>query len=129
MFDLENTKYEVHYTNLFKKQYKKILKQAKKTGYFLFGNHTNNLLVAFVRLFVLPHWWHAEILWPGIDSQLQLQSTPHGCSSTDPLTCWTSKDWTHTSAVTQAIAVRFLTLWAPRELYLFELSFSPDTQE
>lgn len=31
---------------------KKILKQAKKTGYFLFGNHTNNLLDAFVPSFV-----------------------------------------------------------------------------
>jgi len=33
MFDLENTKYEVHYTNLFKKQYKKILKQGKDKNY------------------------------------------------------------------------------------------------
>ena len=35
MFDLENTKYEVHYTNLFKKQYKKILKQGKDKNEFL----------------------------------------------------------------------------------------------
>ena len=35
MFDLENTKYEVHYTNLFKKQYKKILKQGKDKNKFL----------------------------------------------------------------------------------------------
>ena len=35
MFDLENTKYEVHHTTLFKKQYKKILKQVKDKKKFL----------------------------------------------------------------------------------------------
>ena len=35
MFDLKNTKYEVHYTNLFKKQYKKVLKQGKDKEKFL----------------------------------------------------------------------------------------------
>ena len=35
MFDLKNTKYEVHHTNLFKKQYKKMLKQGKDKKKFL----------------------------------------------------------------------------------------------
>lgn len=35
MFDLNNTKYEVHHTSLFKKQYKKILKQGKNKEKFL----------------------------------------------------------------------------------------------
>ena len=35
MFDLRNTKYEVQYTNLFKKQYKKVLKQGKDREKFL----------------------------------------------------------------------------------------------
>lgn len=35
MFDLKNTKYEVHYTSLFKRQYKKILKQGKDKEKFL----------------------------------------------------------------------------------------------
>ncbi len=35
MFDLSNTKYEVQYTNLFKKQYKKVLKQGKNKEIFL----------------------------------------------------------------------------------------------
>ena len=35
MFNLENTKYEVHYTNLFKKQYKKVTKQGKDIKKFL----------------------------------------------------------------------------------------------
>lgn len=35
MFDLKNTKYEVQYTNLFKKQYKKVLKQGKDKEKFL----------------------------------------------------------------------------------------------
>ena len=35
MFDLKNTKYEVQYTNLFKKQYKKVLKQGKDREMFL----------------------------------------------------------------------------------------------
>lgn len=35
MFDLKNTKYEVQYTNLFKKQYKKVLKQGKDREKFL----------------------------------------------------------------------------------------------
>lgn len=35
MFELENTKYEVHHTSLFKKQYKKILKQGKDKKKFL----------------------------------------------------------------------------------------------
>ncbi len=35
MFDLNNTKYEVHHTSLFKKQYKKVLKQGKDKKKFL----------------------------------------------------------------------------------------------
>ena len=35
MFDLKNTKYEVHYTTLFKKQYKKSIKQGKDKEKFL----------------------------------------------------------------------------------------------
>ena len=35
MFDLENTRYEVHHTCLFKKQYKKMLKQGKDKKKFL----------------------------------------------------------------------------------------------
>ena len=35
MFDSKNTKYEVQYTNLFKKQFKKILKQGKDKKKFL----------------------------------------------------------------------------------------------
>ena len=35
MLDLKNTKYEVQYTNLFKKQYKKVLKQGKDKEKFL----------------------------------------------------------------------------------------------
>ena len=35
MHDLKNTKYEVHYTTLFKKQYKKCLKQGKNKEMFL----------------------------------------------------------------------------------------------
>ena len=35
MFDLKNTKYEVQYSNLFKKQYKKALKQGKDKLKFL----------------------------------------------------------------------------------------------
>lgn len=35
MLDLKNTKYEVQYTSLFKKQYKKVLKQGKDKEKFL----------------------------------------------------------------------------------------------
>ena len=35
MFDLKDTKYEVQYTNLFKKQYKKVMKQGKNKEKFL----------------------------------------------------------------------------------------------
>ena len=35
MFDIDNTKYEVHVTSLFKKQYKKVLKQGKDKNKFL----------------------------------------------------------------------------------------------
>ncbi len=35
MFDLENTKYHVQYTNRFKKEFKKLLKQGKDEAKFL----------------------------------------------------------------------------------------------
>lgn len=35
MFNLENTKYHVHFTNRFKKEYKKVLKQGKDENLFL----------------------------------------------------------------------------------------------
>ena len=35
MFELENTKYELYHTNLFEKQYKKMLKQGKDKKKFL----------------------------------------------------------------------------------------------